>query len=455
MKKITVIGCGYVGLVTGACFAEMGHSVTCLDIDPLKVEKLEKGEIPFYEPGLQELVNRNVKGGRLHFSLEMSKIGEALFCFIAVGTPEGKDKKADLSQIEAAATSIASHLKRYTVVVNKSTAPVGTASYLKKMIALKLQRPIEFDVVSCPEFLKEGSAVDDFMKPDRIIIGSESEKATKLLTSLYAPFSLNHDRILLMDTPSAELTKYASNAMLATRISFMNELSWIAEKVGADLKAVRKGMSADHRIGYHFLYAGVGYGGSCFPKDIRALATLYSELESESPLLDAVELINQKQKLRLFMKLESFFAEHGGLEGKKIAIWGLSFKPNTDDLREAPSLFFIEALLSRGASLRLFDPVATQKAKERFKESSYLQFCQSEYEAAKGADAILLLTEWKQFRFVALDQVLSSMRGNAFFDGRNQYHYREMAELGFHYFGVGVPYLPPSQIEDYHLASLE
>ncbi len=426
---IVVVGVGYVGLVTGTCFAEMGHEVTCVDIDQEKVDLLKKGTIPFYEPGLKELVLRNQKEGRISFTTEMP---EASIYFIAVGTPSKKGGAADLSQVEAAAEAISEKMTGYTVIVNKSTVPVGTAKKLKNHILS--DHP--FDIVSCPEFLKEGTAIEDCMKPDRIVIGSDSEQATQVVKRLYIPFTLNRDRILVMDIASAELTKYASNAMLATRISFMNELSEVCEKVGANINQVRVGMSGDHRIGYHFLYAGAGYGGSCFPKDIRALRALAEELGCKTPLLEAVDTINEEQKKRLFKRLSNYFAKKGGLEGKTIAIWGLAFKPNTDDMREAPSLTLIDALLEKGARLRLYDPVAMENAKKIIKGN--VRFCLSEYQAAQDADAIVLVTEWKQFRFVNLKTVLSKMKGSAFFDGRNQYHPQEMGVKGFHYVGVGV-----------------
>lgn len=440
--EILVIGVGYVGLVTGTCFAEMGHHVTCLDIDKGKIDRLKKGEIPFYEPGLKELVNRNCKAKRLSFTTDYTTAKPAGMIFIAVGTPPKKDGAADLSYVEAVARFIGKHLTDYAVIVNKSTVPVGIARNLKQIIRDALaEREVEipFDVISCPEFLKEGSAIDDCMKPDRIIIGSDSEKATRILKRLYSSFTFNHDRILVMDIESAELTKYASNAMLATRISFMNELSGICEKVGANINQVRLGMSGDHRIGYHFLYAGAGYGGSCFPKDIRALCAIAENLGYETPLLEAVDTVNEKQKKRLSKRVSDYFAKKGGVKGKTIAIWGLSFKPNTDDMREAPSLTLIHSLLRKGANLRLYDPVAMDNAKKELKGKNQIRFCLNEYQATLNADAIILMTEWKQFRFVNLKTVLTKMRGNAFFDGRNQYHPKEMALKGFHYVGVGIP----------------
>ncbi len=443
--EILVIGVGYVGLVTAACFAEMGHHVTCLDIDKGKIDRLNKGEVPFYEPGLKEVVLRNQKGKRLLLTTNYGAVKKADIIFIAVGTPSNKDGSADLSQIEAAAKSIAGEMTGYTVIVNKSTVPVGTVRNLKSIIRdvlTKSKKEIFFDVISCPEFLKEGSAIDDCMKPDRIIIGSDSEKATRILKRLYSSFTFNHDRILIMDIESAELTKYASNAMLATRISFMNEISGICEKVGANINQVRLGMSADHRIGYHFLYAGVGYGGSCFPKDLRALQAMAGNLKCETPLLEAVDTINERQKKRITKRISSYFSKKGGVRGKTVAIWGLSFKPNTDDIREAPALTLIHSLLRKGANLRLYDPVAMGNAKKELKGKGNIRFCLNEYQAAQNADAIVLMTEWKQFRFVNLKTILSKMRGNAFFDGRNQYHPKEMAIKGFRYMGVGIPQSP-------------
>lgn len=446
--NILVIGVGYVGLVTGTCFAEMGHHVTCLDIDQKKVDRLKKGEIPFYEPGLKELVGRNKGEKRLDFTTDYAAVKKADLIFIAVGTPPKKSGEANLSFVEAATKSIAKHLDHYVVIVNKSTVPVGTARNLKSVIRQNATEEVPFDIVSCPEFLKEGCAIDDCMKPDRIIIGSDSEKATRILRRLYSSFTFNHDRILVMDIESAELTKYASNAMLATRISFMNELSGICEKVGANINQVRLGMSGDHRIGYHFLYAGAGYGGSCFPKDIRALCALSENLNIETPLLQAVDSVNEKQKKKLSKRLSDYFSKTGGVKGKTIAIWGLSFKPNTDDMREAPSLTLIDSLLRKGASLRLYDPVAMGKAKQVLKGKAGVRFCLNEYQAAQNADAIVLITEWKQFRFVNLKTILTKMHGNAFFDGRNQYHTKEMAAKGFHYVGVGVPKTPTALIRE-------
>lgn len=450
--EILVIGVGYVGLVTGTCFAEMGHHVTCLDVDEQKIQSLKKNVIPFYEPGLEELVRRNQDAKRLTFTTDYAEgLKKAEACFIAVGTPPNEDGSADLSCIEAVAQSIGKHLDHYLVVVNKSTVPVGSARYIQNLIQKQLDKrevTVSFDIASNPEFLKEGSAISDSMKPDRIIIGSDSEKATTLLKELYSSFTLNHDRILIMDLPSAEMTKYASNAMLATRISFMNELAGLCEKLGANINDVRHGMSADTRIGYHFLYAGAGYGGSCFPKDIRALIAMANESGHESLILEAVHEINERQKNILSQKISDHFEKKGGIKGKTIAIWGLSFKPNTDDIREAPALKLIDSLHKKGAILRLFDPLALPKAKKLIGQKENIHFCLSEYHAAERADAIVLVTEWKQFRFVNLKTVLSKMKDNAFFDGRNQYKAREMAIKGFRYYGIGIPSLPTDLLQE-------
>jgi len=443
--EILVIGVGYVGLITGVCFAEMGHHVTCLDIDQEKIDSLKKGKVPFYEPGLNELVSKNSLAKRLDFTTNYKAAKTKKVIFIAVGTPPQDNGTANLSYVEEAACSIAANLMDYTLIVNKSTVPVGTTRRLKQIIhaflKTKKTHP-SFDLISCPEFLKEGSAIDDCMKPDRIIIGSDSEKATSILKRLYSSFTLNHNRILIMDIESAELTKYASNAMLATRISFMNELSGICEKVGADIHQVRLGMSSDHRIGHHFLYAGAGYGGSCFPKDIRALCTLAQKLGCETSLLEAVDAVNEKQKKFLPKRISDYFRNKGGIKGKNFAIWGLSFKPNTDDMREAPSLPLIAFLLKKGATLRLYDPAAIGNAKKMLKGQKQIRFCLNEYQAAQDTDGIILMTEWKQFRFVNLKTVLTKMRGTAFFDGRNQYVPKEMALKGFHYIGIGVRQTP-------------
>ncbi|MCH9608449.1 MAG: UDP-glucose 6-dehydrogenase TuaD [Chlamydiales bacterium] len=435
--KILIVGTGYVGLVTGACFAEMGHNVICLDIDKKKVESLKDGVIPIYEPGLEEIVKRNMKGGRLEFTTDYAYgVRSALICFLAVPTPENEDGSADLSYVLQAASQVAEQLEGYKVIVNKSTVPIGSTKRVAEAISHALvDQTIEFDVVSNPEFLKEGDAVNDFMKPDRIVIGTDNPRVAALMQELYSPFNLNHERIIVMDPASAEMTKYAANALLASRISFMNELSGLCEKGGADIKKVRRGIGSDTRIGSSFLYAGVGYGGSCFPKDVKALCTMAEEYGYEMPLVHAIEEVNERQKQVMGKKILHYF--DGNLTNKRIAIWGLAFKPGTDDMRQAPSLVLIRTLLEQGAMLSLFDPIAMEKAKQCLPKSPQLQWCQDEYECVSQADAVALMTDWKQFRFVDFDKIISFMKGHAFFDGRNQYSPEEMAARGFDYFGIG------------------
>lgn len=438
--NLLVIGTGYVGLVTGACFAEMGHRVVCLDIDIEKINRLKKGEIPIFEPGLEEIVKRNVKAGRLKFTTNYEEgIKNALACFIAVPTPSDEDGSCDLKYVLAAASEIGKYMNGYKLIVNKSTIPVGTGKKVEETIRNVLrERGVNypFDMVSNPEFLKEGTAVSDCLKPDRIILGVENPQAACIMKEIYSAFTLMPDRIIVMDLPSAELTKYAANAMLATRISFMNEIAALCEKVGADINNIQIGIGADTRIGSQFLKSGIGYGGSCFPKDIRALQAMAREVDLQIPLLAAVDTINQNQKRILPKKMQEYF---GSLHGKKIAIWGVSFKPDTDDMREAPSLQIIPELLAQGAILRVFDPIAMERAAQIFPADPNLTFCESEYEAATGVDGIALLTEWKQFRFVDLERIHRKMRGKGFFDGRNLYKAQDLRSKGFEYFGIGVP----------------
>lgn len=438
--EILVVGVGYVGLVTATCFAEMGHRVTCLDIDQKKVERLNQGIIPIYEPGLEEMVKRNVKGNRIKFTTDYkSSVNEALVAFICVDTPVGPDGKANLTAMKSVARSIATHMHSPLILVNKSTVPPGTASIVKELVQEVLDQrgvSIEFDVVANPEFLKEGNAVLDFMKPDRVIIGVDSYRAVTIMREIYSPFMLSHERMIIMDTLSAEMTKYASNAMLATRISFMNELANLCELVGADINKVRKGMGADSRIGYNYLYAGVGYGGSCLPKDITALKNQALSMGYETQLLNAVYDINGRQRLVLVNKINTYFDSN--LKGKGFAILGLAFKPDTDDMREAASLVIIENLLKQGAHVRLYDPVAMEKAKEILGNHPEITWCQDEYEASQEVDAIVLVTEWKQFRFLDYKRLLTNMKGIAFFDGRNQYNPHEMTKHGFDYFCIGM-----------------
>lgn len=441
--QILMVGTGYVGLVTGACFAEMGHSVICLDIDAKKIEQLNQGIIPIYEPGLNEIVKRNVLQKRLQFTTDYAaSVNSSQVCFIGVPTPSRVDGSCDTHYVEMAARQIAFHMNEYRIIVNKSTVPVGTAARVAQVIEDELKKrgvSIPFDVLSNPEFLKEGAAVQDCLKPDRIIIGSEKTKPAEVLKGIYSAFTLSHDKILMMDTLSAEMTKYAANAMLATRISFMNEIADICKRVGANVNEVRKGIGADTRIGYSFLYPGAGYGGSCFPKDVRALISVAKEAGSEPLLLEAVDEVNNRQKKILTQKMIHYFTKRGGLQGKTIAIWGLSFKPDTDDMREAPSLSLIESLLKQGASLRLFDPIAMNNAKKILGDHPRLTWCADEFDAATGAHAIALLTEWKQFRVVDFNPIRKKMKGIAIFDGRNQYKPLEMHAKGFDYISIGVP----------------
>ncbi|HET6439980.1 MAG TPA: UDP-glucose/GDP-mannose dehydrogenase family protein [Anaeromyxobacter sp.] len=430
--NITVIGTGYVGLVTGTCFAESGHSVVCLDIDPKKIETLRSGGIPIYEPGLEELVRRNVREARLSFTTsypEGMKLAEVVF--IAVGTPPGETGEADLSYVLQAAAELARHMTRYTVIVNKSTVPVGSADRVSEVVSQHSSQP--FDVVSNPEFLKEGAAIDDFMRPDRVVVGVGSERARAVMAELYAPFVRAEQPVLFMDVRSAELTKYAANAMLATRISFMNEMATLCERLGADVDQVRRGIGSDRRIGHSFLFPGVGFGGSCFPKDIRAAMSLARHIGLDFDLLRAVERVNERQKRWLLEKAQKHF---GSLAGKTVAVWGLAFKPKTDDMREAPAITVIEGLLGNGARVKAHDPVAAEVA-ERLFEGRGVELAPTPYAAAEGADALLLVTEWNEFRqpdFVRLRRI---MRQPVLFDGRNVWDARKARESGFTYYGVG------------------
>ena len=437
--KITVHGCGYVGLVTGACFAETGVSVICLDIDRATVTRLRRGELHIHEPGLEDLVRRNLESGRLEFSADVQAAvehGEAQF--IAVSTPPGGNGAADLQQVYAVAESIAAHMPGYRLVACKSTVPVGTCAEVEKRIAAALAErgaDHEYDVVSNPEFLKGGAAVSDFMHPERIIVGTGSRRAIESLSALYAPFQRKRDRLKVMDRASAELTKYAANAMLATRISFMNELSGLAELVGADIEQVRAGVGADKRIGYNYLYAGCGYGGSCLPKDTAALAQTAREHGYRTTIIEAVESVNERQKTLLGQKIQAHFGS--SLAGRLIALWGLSFKPGTDDVREAPSLALIEFLLSQGARVRAYDPVAVERCKSLLGERDGLEFAASAGEATEGADALAIVTEWPQFRSPDFDRLFETLRQPVIFDGRNLYSPDRMKDKGFRYFGVG------------------
>lgn len=441
--RLLVIGTGYVGLVAGSGFAEMGHTVTCLDKNREKIEALNRGELPIYEPGLKEIVQRNCEAKRLLFTTDTAlSIKENSVCFIAVDTPMGPEGLADLTQVKSVAKALSENMEEYLVIVTKSTVPVGTSKIIEEIIAQGLKNRgvnIEFDVVSNPEFLKEGSAVEDFMRPDRVIIGTSSSKAAKIMREIYSSFMFNHERILFMDALSAEMTKYASNIMLATRISLMNEFSKLCEATGADISKVRIGMGSDPRIGYNFLYAGCGFGGSCLPKDVKALKEQGKSFGLFPHILEAVEKVNEEQKELLGQKIENYFTSRGGLFGKKIAIFGLSFKPDTDDIREAPSLALIKKLHNLGCTLSLFDPVAMKNVQKELSNLANIEFAEDEYLAAKDAEAIVLVTEWKQFRFLDFEKILDLMNGQAFFDGRNQYHPQDMSEKGFDYISIGRP----------------
>jgi len=437
--KITIIGTGYVGLVSGACLAELGNDVMCLDLDAEKIAMLKRGEIPIYEPGLQPLVSRNSAAGRLHFTTSVAdSVAHGQVQFIAVGTPADGDGAADLQHVLAAARGIGRHMEDYRLVVDKSTVPVGTAEKVRAVIAEELAhrgRSIDFSVVSNPEFLKEGAAVEDFMRPDRIVIGAADERATQIMRAIYAPIQRNHERMIVMDIPSAELTKYAANAMLATRISFMNELANLAEKLNADIEHVRQGIGSDARIGYHFLYAGCGYGGACFPKDVSALRQTARENGMELRILDAVEQINRRQKTRLLDSITQRFGER--LTGKRFAVWGLAFKPNTDDMREAPSLVIVPGLIGRGATVSAYDPVAVPQARKMFSGLSGIDYAGTPQQALDGADCLVIVTEWKEFRSPDFNDIKRRLKTPVIIDGRNLYEPALVRAFGFDYSGIG------------------
>jgi UDPglucose 6-dehydrogenase len=437
--KITVIGTGYVGLVSGACLAEMGNHVVCLDLDEAKIRILEGGDIPIHEPGLLEIVKRNRAAGRLQFTTDVPHaVNHGTLQFIGVGTPPDEDGSADLSHVLEAARNVGRHMVDYKVIIDKSTVPVGTADLVRAVVAEELERRdvgVGFAVVSNPEFLKEGAAVEDFMRPDRIIVGADDERAILLMRALYSPFIRNHDRLLVMDIRSAEFTKYAANSMLATRISFMNELALLAEKVGADIELVRKGIGSDPRIGYHFLYAGTGYGGSCFPKDVKALISTAREAGVDFKVLPAVAAANERQKRVLVDKIVARFGED--LSGRRFAVWGLSFKPNTDDMRDAPSRVVISELTRRGARITAYDPVAMPEARRVLAGAQGLEFANNQAEALNGADALIVITEWKEFKSPDFDAIKSSLTQPVVFDGRNLYEPALMRALGIEYIGVG------------------
>ena len=435
--NIAIVGTGYVGLVTGTCFAEMGVNVTCVDIDERKIQKLKEGIMPIYEPGLEDLVTRNVKAERLHFTTDLTTcLNDVEIVFSAVGTPPDEDGSADLRYVLDVARTVGRNIQKHVVLVTKSTVPVGTAKKVRATIQEELDKRgvnVEFDVASNPEFLKEGAAIKDFMNPDRVVVGVESERARKLMEKLYKPFTLNGYPILIMDVPSAEMTKYAANAMLATRISFMNDIANLCERVGANVDNVRKGMGTDSRIGSRFLYAGCGYGGSCFPKDVKALVHTGQENGYHMQVIEAVEAVNEKQKYIVFDKLQTAF--HDDLQGKTIALWGLAFKPETDDMREAPALVVIQELLKAGATVKVFDPIAMDECKRRI--GDVVTYCKDMYEAVIDADALALLTEWKQFRLPSWAIIHRAMKNHVIVDGRNIYDGEELKELGFTYSRIG------------------
>lgn len=435
--KIAIVGTGYVGLVSGACFAEMGLDITCVDIDRKKIDALNNGVIPIYEPGLEALVQRNVRAGRLHFTTDLTEcLDHVEVVFSAVGTPPDEDGSADLKYVLEVARTFGRHIKKYTVLVTKSTVPVGTARKVKAVIEEELAKrggKVTFDVASNPEFLKEGAAIKDFMSPDRVVVGVESERARKLMAKLYRPFLINNFRVLFMDIPSAEMTKYAANAMLATRISFMNDIANLCDRVGADVEMVRKGIGSDARIGNKFLYPGCGYGGSCFPKDVKALAHTGRENGYTMQVIEAVERVNEQQKSVVFEKLQTAV---GDLRGKLITIWGLAFKPETDDMREAPATVVIDRLLDAGAEVCVYDPVAMPECRRRM-DGRPIRYAKTMYEAAEGADAVALITEWKEFRMPDWPHLHKAMRGDAIVDGRNIFDKPEVTAAGFRYFGIG------------------
>lgn len=438
--KIAVIGTGYVGLVSGTCFAEVGNTVTCVDVNAKKIENLKKGIIPIYEPGLEAMVLNNIANKNLFFTTDIAQaIKQVEVVFIAVGTPMGEDGSADLQYVLSVAQSIGEAMEQHLIIVNKSTVPVGTADKIKEVIASALKKRganIAFDIVSNPEFLKEGKAIQDFMKPDRVVIGAESSYAFEKMKALYSSFFLQHERFITMDIRSAEMTKYAANAMLATKISFMNEIANICERVGADVNKVRLGIGSDTRIGYSFIYPGCGYGGSCFPKDVLALKKLAEEVNYKAELIESVDNVNNRQKLLIAEKVIKKYGKD--LKGRTFAIWGLAFKPETDDMREAPAIYIIKKLIAQGAQIRAYDPKATHEAKNFYLKDYTIEYVESKYEALKGADALLLLTEWKEFRSPDFEEIGKLLKDKVIFDGRNQYNAFNLPNMGFEYIQIGV-----------------
>ena len=439
--NICIVGTGYVGLVSAACFAEMGNAVTCVDINPEVIKRLEKGEVHIYEPGLEAMVRRNAQEGRLTFTTDLAEgLKESLFVFCCVGTPEGEDGSADLRYVHQVARDVGRIMTDYKIIVDKSTVPVGTADSVRATVQEELDRrglSIEFDVVSNPEFLKEGDAVNDFMKPDRVVVGTDNVRTAELLKTLYAPYAHSREKMIVMGVRSAEMTKYAANCMLATKISFINEIANICEHVGADVRDVRHGIGADHRIGYQFIYPGVGYGGSCFPKDVKALIGTAKGVGYEPQLLSAVDEVNDRQKTVIARKVEKYFAEQGGVKGKTLALWGLAFKANTDDMREAPSLELIRHLTALGMKIRAFDPVAGSNARRILQDNPLVEICEDQYDALQDSAALAVVTEWNQFRNPDFARMKKTLQAPILFDGRNLYSPTLLAAEGFAYFCVG------------------
>jgi UDPglucose 6-dehydrogenase len=439
--NICIVGTGYVGLVSAACFAEMGNAVTCVDINPEVITRLEKGDVHIYEPGLEAMVRRNTQEGRLTFTTDLAEgLKDSLFVFCCVGTPEGEDGSADLRYVHQVARDVGQLMTDYKIIVDKSTVPVGTADGVRRIVQEELDRrglAIEFDVVSNPEFLKEGDAVNDFMKPDRVVVGTDNVRTAELLKTLYAPYARSREKMIVMGVRSAEMTKYAANCMLATKISFINEIANICEQVGADVRDVRHGIGADHRIGYQFIYPGVGYGGSCFPKDVKALIGTAQGVGYEPRLLSAVDEVNDRQKTVIARKVEKYFAEQGGVAGKTLALWGLAFKANTDDMREAPALELIRHLTDLGMKIRAFDPVAGGNARRILQDNPLVTICDDQYEALHDAVALAVVTEWNQFRNPDFAKIKKALNAPILFDGRNLYSPTLMAAEGFAYFCVG------------------
>jgi UDPglucose 6-dehydrogenase len=446
--NLAVVGTGYVGLVTAACFAEMGNDVICIDINPTIIENLQNGNIHIHEPGLEPLVKRNADEGRLQFTTDLAKgIANALFIFNCVGTPPRPDGSCDLSYIHGVAEQIGEIIDEYKIIINKSTVPVGTADGVRDIIQRRIEArdlQIEFDVVSNPEFLKEGDAIGDFMKPDRVIVGTDNVRTAKLLEALYAPFARSRDKLMVMGVKSAELTKYAANCMLASKISFINEIANICEHVGADVKDVRRGIGSDHRIGYKFIYPGVGYGGSCFPKDVKALIATARENDYTPELITAIDNVNMRQRKIIAAKIRDYFAAQGGVSGKTLAVWGLAFKANTDDIREAPALDIIAELTGEGMQIRAFDPIAAENARRELSGNPNVAILDEQYAALEGADALAVVTDWNQFRNPDFSRIKKQLRAPIIFDGRNLYSSSLVASQGFAYFAIGRPSLTPA-----------